>query len=311
MTDVERKIPSVSIGLPVYNGETYLRCAVDSLLAQTFTDFELIISDNASTDATREIAAGYASEDERVTYLRNERNEGAVANYEKVLRHARGELFKWAAHDDVCRESFLERCVDALRQDPDVVVAYPRTALIDGAGRVTGSERPRPLLESSDFALRLRDMTDLNTYVTPLFGVIRREVLQSVRAHGRFPGADRVLLVELALRGRFIEVDDVLFEFRVHENQYSSAHVTSQWKLVWWAGGENRRPMPANWRRLLELCRAVRAAPLTPIERARCYKELSRWTIRYGNRLAYDGWVIGRSVLPGAAAPPADSPRTG
>lgn len=302
----------MTIGLPVYNGETYLRDAIDSLLTQTFTDFELIVSDNASTDATREIAEGYAAADERVTYVRNERNEGAVANYEKVLRQARGELFKWAAHDDVCRERFLERCVDALQRDPGAVGAYPRTALIDGDGKVRGSERPRPLLENADPAVRLRDIADLNSYVTPLFGVMRRHALQSVRPHGRFPGADRVLLVELALRGRFVEIEEVLFEFRVHQGQYSSTPVTSQWKSAWWGGGARTRPTPANWKRLLELWRAVAAARLTSAERRRCHMELGRWAMRYWKRLAYDGWVLGLALLAGSGGPPGSAnARTG
>src|SRR4051794_3298661 len=93
--------PKLSIGLPVYNGENFLAHAVDSILAQDFRDFELIISDNASTDRTAEICRGYAESDPRVRYVRFETNQGGSRNFCYVFELARGEYFKWAAHDDV------------------------------------------------------------------------------------------------------------------------------------------------------------------------------------------------------------------
>src|ERR1700737_2789384 len=93
-------VPRVSIGLPVYNGERYLRFAIDSLLEQDYINFELIISDNASTDATQAICQEFADKDPRVRYYRNQTNLGASGNYDRVFELARGDLFKWAAHDD-------------------------------------------------------------------------------------------------------------------------------------------------------------------------------------------------------------------
>src|SRR5436190_12174806 len=94
--------PIVSIGLPVFNGERYLRQALDSLLGQDFQDFELIISDNASTDRTAEICRAYVAKDRRIRYYRNESNIGSAPNYRRVFELARGEFFKWCSHDDVC-----------------------------------------------------------------------------------------------------------------------------------------------------------------------------------------------------------------
>ena len=99
--------PRVSIGLPVYNGENFLEFALDSILGQTFQDFELIISDNASTDATESICRRYAAKDSRIRYYRNPNNQGAAQNYNRVFALARGEYFKWAAHDDVCKPNYL------------------------------------------------------------------------------------------------------------------------------------------------------------------------------------------------------------
>ena len=92
--------PQVSIGMPVYNGETFIREALDSLLAQTFTNFELIISDNGSSDATEAICKEYAAKDVRIRYVRHGKNRGASANFWFVLNEAVGEYFMWAAADD-------------------------------------------------------------------------------------------------------------------------------------------------------------------------------------------------------------------
>src|SRR4051812_10040179 len=135
MTDHLSNPPRVTIGVPVYNGEKFIRATVDSLLAQTFTDFELIISDNASTDGTEVISREYAAKDPRIIYVRNPRNLGPAANYNVPLDRARGEFFKWNAADDVCGPDFLKLCVEALDANPDAVIAYPRTKVIDGEGQ--------------------------------------------------------------------------------------------------------------------------------------------------------------------------------
>lgn len=299
----------VSIGLPVHNGEPYLAQAIESLLGQTYGDFELIISDNASTDSTKDICEEYAARDRRITYARKEQNEGAAANYMATLQRAQGRLFKWAAHDDVCRPTFLERCVTALDEDPQAVLAYPQAVWIDEHGHVTGSEPSRPRLNDDEPATRLAHMADLNTRLIPLFGVIRRTALHAVRPHGRYPGADRILLVELVLHGRFVEIPQPLFEFRVHSAQYSSSQLSSQFKSSWWSGVDNSRPSAANWRRLLELHRAIGSVPLPSAERRRCYVELARWVARYRKRILLDLTVMTRAWLRSARRTMARPPR--
>lgn len=122
-TLVTAKSPQVSIGMPVYNGGKFIREALDSLLAQTFTDFELIISDNASTDATELICREYAARDLRIYYVRHEANRGAPANFQFVLDKARGEYFMWAAADDVRSPDFLELNYSFLEKHPDYVTS--------------------------------------------------------------------------------------------------------------------------------------------------------------------------------------------
>jgi glycosyltransferase involved in cell wall biosynthesis len=120
--------PEVSIGMPVYNGENFIREALDSLLAQTFTDFELIISDNASTDGTEAICREYASHDSRIRYVRQNENRGACANFQFVLDEAIGKYFMWAACDDHWEKHFLD-CALNLINSSNVGFAFPTFAL--------------------------------------------------------------------------------------------------------------------------------------------------------------------------------------
>lgn len=118
--------PRLSIGLPVYNGEEYLAESLDALLGQTYGDFELVISDNASTDGTQDICREYAARDARIRYLRQPRNIGATPNHNQVFAECRGELFKWASHDDLYGRDLLRRCVEALDARPEVILAHMR-----------------------------------------------------------------------------------------------------------------------------------------------------------------------------------------
>ena len=124
MNSSEINAPKISIGMPVYNGEKYIREALDSLLAQTFTDFELIISDNASTDNTEKICREYMSIDNRISYFRQKKNLGALVNFKFVLEHAKSNLFMWAAYDDLWAPNFL---LDAnhLLEDRNVDFVFP------------------------------------------------------------------------------------------------------------------------------------------------------------------------------------------
>ena len=119
--------PKVGVGMPVYNGERYLEEALDSILAQSFDDFELVISDNASTDRTEEICRAYAHKDERIRYFRMRENYGVIDNFNNAFRLSAGEYFKWAASDDVCEHDYLRKAVEVLDRDPSVVRQLTRT----------------------------------------------------------------------------------------------------------------------------------------------------------------------------------------
>jgi len=192
--------PKVSIGLPVYNAETYLRRALDSLLGQTFQDIEIVICDNASEDRTPEICLEYSSNDDRIRYHRNPSNVGPAENFNRVFERASGEYFKWAAHDDWCAPRFLERCVAALDADPDVVLAYTGTVYVDAEGQPMGHAR---LLDFGDPSVLRRGHRWMRSFqvTPPAFGLIRASVLRETGLYGSEVQSEKVLLTKLILRG--------------------------------------------------------------------------------------------------------------
>ena len=226
-------MPKLSIGIPVFNGQDFLPELLDSLLSQTFRDFNILICDNASSDRTSEICHEYARRDPRIRYYRHGRNLGAVANFNSVFARSNAPLFKWAAHDDLYRETYLEACVELLEANPDTVLAHTETAFIDEAGKMlpyepeTGSYvDPRtgrrywadvPSIGDTPAAVsRFWQVLTRARWGTHMFGVVRREVLQQTSLLPNFAGSDRAMLAELALLGRFRCVGEPLFLKRFH-----------------------------------------------------------------------------------------------
>src|SRR5262249_27915771 len=164
--------PLISVGLFVYNGERYLEETLQSILNQTFTDFELIISDNASTDRTGEISQAYAGRDARIRYYRSEKNMGAGWNARRVYELATGKYFKSAAPDDVVEPEFLRRCVDALERDPDCVLAYARTREVDSNGAFISDHVLPIYANSSDPVARFREMLLTYHMCYQIYGVM-------------------------------------------------------------------------------------------------------------------------------------------
>jgi len=280
---MNNKRSRISVGMPVYNGENYIREALDSILSQTFRDFELVISDNASTDATEEICKEYLAKDERVRYYRNSRNMGATWNNNRVFELAQGEYFKWAAHDDICASEFLEECFEALDRDPSVVLAYPWTKNIDQNSKVTGEYDldGKLKLASSRPPVRFRSMQRA-FMCYPIFGVIRSSVLKQTPLLGSFGHADGALLARLALMGRFYEVLKHLFLNRRHPEQSTSV-CSKDGKcdfyafLVWWDTDNAGRIVFPTWRLFGEYCKAIAETPIPLYDQARCYLTMASW----------------------------------
>jgi len=212
--------PLVSIGMPVYNGEKYIRRALDSLLAQDYENFELLISDNASTDRTREICLEYAAKDKRIRYYCNDRNVGSVKNFNRLFDLSSGKYFMWAADHDLWHPTFISRCVSILEEDPNVVLAYSRTMVI-GPGGEELLLAPDRIDTRGMSAVRRYKLVIWNLYwCNMVYGVMRRQALNQTDRFRRDFGSDHVLLAELALRGTFAQVDAPLFyrrEYRPEE----------------------------------------------------------------------------------------------
>ena len=270
---------TVSIGLPVRNGQRYVAQAVESILAQTFGDFELIISDNASTDDTEEICRRYAAQDPRVRYYRQTHNVGGAANFNRTFELATGRYFKWAAHDDLIEPSYLEKCVEVLEADRGVILCQSLVVMGPDWGEPLethnhawwGTDRPR---QSERFAARLEtwDCSDV-------FGVVRTDVLKTTPLLAEFLASDRTLLVELALRGRFGLVPEPLFLNRTHPERLSHFlhYQTPKQQLAWWSPAKakaGRWAAVEYWRLYVTCLRLVLRLVPDRMERLRCYGHL-------------------------------------
>jgi glycosyltransferase involved in cell wall biosynthesis len=216
------KLPKVSIGMPIYNGERYLRQALDAIAGQTFADFELVISDNASTDATGDICREYARRDSRIQYYSNEENRGASWNYNRVFELSRGKYFRWAPADDVFGPESLQHCVAVLDAYPEVVLCYPQTILIDANGSTIRSYADNLDLPSPSPVDRFRQAHERIGLVNVQYGLIRSDSLRQTARMGNYPGADVILVLELTLYGRFHEIPKAMFYRRMHESASSS-----------------------------------------------------------------------------------------
>lgn len=290
--------PRVSIGLPVRNGENFLEETLRSICGQTFADFELIIADNGSTDATQRICEHHARQDRRIRYVRHEENAGAAANFNLVLELARAPLFKWQAHDDQLAPDFLEKSLRALEAQPHAVLC------ITGARRVNGRgyELERwnsPLHGTQSNSAPLRFGAVVRTFYcnwTELYGVMRREAIARTMLHRPFRGTDIAIVAELALLGPFVRIDEPLFINRDHDGRYyRSIDDDPEAVVAWYDPGRHATRVWHKWALYGAHLQAIRRHVGAPAERLRCYVELLRSMAMWVNLkgLARDvGWSI-------------------
>lgn len=303
--------PRVSLGVPVYNAANYLAEAIDCALAQTFEDWELIVADNASTDDTPSICEQYVSRDPRIRYLRSAENRGAAWNFNRAFEQSRGEFFKWAAHDDLFAPTFLERCVAAFDATPEAVYCHTRradfyspweTPVACALGREADPEQPwapaafspeRPFPQLSRTGRpsdRFGCVLLAENALFDIYGLVRRAAMARTQLHGAYYGADRVFMLELALLGPFVQVDELLFFVRRHPRQsvfIGSAGAQEQWIRGW------KRPKfacPRRMRMLGGYVEAVRRSDLSLAEKSRCLGQVLKFCANPGKwkRLGID-----------------------
>jgi glycosyltransferase involved in cell wall biosynthesis len=272
----------VTIGIPVYNGSNFLSHALDSILEQTYSDFEVIVSDNASTDPTQELVLDYAARDARIRYFRNDENIGAARNYNRTFALASGGYFKWFAHDDVLAPNYLARCVEVLDREAEVVLSFPRFAYIDEHGDVL-AEPPGDLsLRSDDVAARVRmlvqhELEDSHIFWA-VFGLARTDVLRKTRLIDSHVASDQTLLIELALLGKFAQIPDPLFFRREHPLSSMKSQRTPKLRAEWFDPemARQKRVIWPHWTLFGNHLAAVTRTHLPPSTKARCYYHVVR-----------------------------------
>ena len=283
-------IPTVSIGLPVYNGENFIEEAIESVLAQTFEDYELVISDNASTDTTQAICQRYAQQDSRIRYSCSPVNQGPAWNYNRVFELARGTYFKWAAHDDVFEPTFLERVLERLIQKPTAVLGFSQVDVIEQAAGLIKPYNVDMDLDSACPAQRFKETISLKHRCYEIFGLVKRDVLAKTSLIGAYAGSDRVLLSRLILEGAFEIVPEPLFQAREHGNQSIAMlrkprhrHFRMHDYAVWFDPKNKGKILLPNWRIFYEYFCAIRAVPMPVTDKLACWLVLAGWLLSYSN----------------------------
>lgn len=285
----------VSIGMPVYNGERYLEDAIRSNLEQTYSNFELIISDNASTDGTEAICRGFAASDSRVRYSRNAQNIGAARNYNRVFKLSRGAYFRWANADDLAAPELIERTLPILQSRPDVVIAYGRTCLIDAEGQQIRDYDDRMDLQNDQARQRYKAFFRQLGLTNIIYGLMRREAMEKtgLMGNGKLPAGDVTFMEAMILLGKFVEFPQVLFYRRMHELAFS-ANPEPEKLLQFWQASAAPVKLP-RWRAYLATAKAIARSPLPVSEKADLMKFTSKRMFWGRKKLAGDIRALFRS----------------
>ena len=266
--------------MPVYNGEPYLSDAINSILSQTMTDFELIISDNASTDRTEDICREFARQDERIRYVRNTENVGAAGNYNKVFELARAEYFRWSNADDLFEPILHEKCIAFLDNNPAAVLAYGKTKIIDEFGNVTREYEDDLDLQQKLGSDRFLDFFRRVGLTNAIYGLMRADAMRKTNlfGDGTLPAVDTRFMAELTLQGKFIEIPEVLFYRRMHAEASSSDRADTEKQQQFWKPRSGGFRM-AKTRLYTSYFRSISQAPIGIGEKLRLFFFIAKWTI--------------------------------
>jgi glycosyltransferase involved in cell wall biosynthesis len=265
--------PKISIGMPTYNSAATIGASIQSLLEQSFGDFELIVSDNTSTDSTRDVVEDLVRQDSRIRYVRQPENVGANRNYSYVARAAQGKYFKWAASSDWCAPTFLEKCFSALEQNDDAVVAAPRTRLfVDNLQTATEYMYDIEILDSSPM-LRLVRLTSTLRLNNAVNGLIRMDALCRTRMIDPFYHADIVLMGHLAMLGKIIRIDEFLYYRRMEVSTATALQDPIAWRKHHYPRMSARVLFQA-WKQRFGWMRAWIATPMSLTQRRQVLRYL-------------------------------------
>lgn len=278
----------VVIGLPVYNGQKYIEAAIGSHLAQSFGDFDLVISDNGSTDATEEICTRLARQDSRVRYLRSPVNRGILWNHRRVMEEIGSTpYFRWAGADDVPEPGLLAAMVEVLETRPEIEAVMPATKNIDEAGTIIRSMERTLNLESPEPLQRARQILLANYQHVIAYGLLRAPSLRRMRTGPDYIGWDPIFIWELALRGRIFQLAETALLRRFHPGSISRVKTVKEMRK--WVEPNARAGMNfPHWTWAYERARSLMATPLTAREKLRIATLLARATLWQRAQLARD-----------------------
>lgn len=280
---------SVTLGMPVYNGQRYLRAALDSVIEQDVDDLEILISDNGSTDDTAQICQHYASADSRIRYVRHAENLGGVPNLNYVIQEARAPWFKWAFYDDVLRPGYVARCLEAIRsKGSGVVGAHTQVQVIDESGEVVedrddfaiGADASAPHQRLANVYRKLANQLQ--------FGIMSTDSLRRAGGHGSYYAADMTLLTSVLMEGPMVQVEEPLLWLRKHPAQFGNDRFSEM--RFYAKPGQSGKYFPWIWLNAQMVRTIVSSGQnLSVTERGRCLDALLReWTTRQWRGIAGD-----------------------
>jgi glycosyltransferase involved in cell wall biosynthesis len=269
--------PRVSIGLPVYNAERYVARAITAHLDQTFADFELVISDNGSTDATVEICSRFARQDCRIRLHRVDVNRGLNWNHRRVFELAEADLFRWSAADDLPAPTLLGNALARLERNPELIGVFPAVRNIGADDEPLPTREETLDLLSDDPVQRARSVLVATYQMTFLQGLMRRDALARTSMAWSYVGYDFILLFELALLGKCAREESAVLYRRLHDGQATRALHQRSTVAQFEPAAKTERALP-QLRWIFERLRAAMRAPLSAGERARLLMFVSRHT---------------------------------
>lgn len=230
--------PLVSIGLPVYNGENYISEAIESILSQTYQKFELIISDNASTDNTRLICKKYQKSDSRISYFEAETNLGAAWNFNNCFSLAKGKYFKWASHDDYFDNNYIEKCLIFMESNSSVHLCHTFKNIVNANRNIIRVEK-FPQIDFEDISANRRVKIFFKNFkyyqddADVVFGMFRSEILSKTQKIANFHSSDFTLVAEIILLGKIHIIEENLFFRRFHSSMSTITHATKSNRAKW------------------------------------------------------------------------------
>jgi glycosyltransferase involved in cell wall biosynthesis len=284
--------PLVSFGLPVRNGEQYIRRILDSLRSQDFSNLEIVICDNVSTDNTHDICQEYANLDERIRFIRNEENIGQIENFNKVLKLSRGKYFRWVGVDDWLEPDYASQCVNVLDNNQDAIGVTTYQSHHDDGGNTYYSEYMGTRLESDlpheRFIKMIWFLRSNYTFIDPIYTMMRREVLMRSKLLQVNPATDKVLAAELSLIGNFLHIPNCLAHRRKATMQTQQYHLT-----------RTREIKHSVIRECLCYMEILRSAKLTKMQRFHCRLSVLHYSLMRQTKDLYTFFRVALRRLPG------------